>query len=123
MADSEEIKNTDKDINEIKHIYAVYCKDNSGITLLKKAYKSKSNAYKYVINKITTLLNIIDEEFRQASKHNMLPVGAQVIYTLYKMKQDNDLEQYEYFKDNHIKFFQYTARQPIMFYVSKLDLY
>lgn len=112
-----------EEIQDIKHIYAVYCKDNSGINILKKAYKSKSQAYTYVINKINTLLNIIDEEFKQISKHNVLPVGAQVIYTLYKMKQGNDLEQYEYFKDNHIKFFQYTARQPIMFYVSKLDLH
>jgi hypothetical protein len=112
-----------EDTEEITHIYAVYCKDESGINLLKKAYKSKSIAYKYVMNKITTLLNIIDEEFKQNSQHHILPVGAQVIYTLYKMKEGNYIEQYEYFKENHIKFFQYTARKPIMFYVSTLELH
>lgn len=112
-----------EDTEEITHIYAVYCKDESGITLLKKAYKSKSIAYKYVMNKITTLLNIIDVEFKQNSQHSILPVGAQVIYTLYKMKEGNYIEQYEYFKENHIKFFQYIARKPIMFYVSTLELH
>jgi hypothetical protein len=110
------------DTEEINQIYAVYCKDNSGITILKKAYKSKSSAYKYVVNKITTLLNIIDEEFKQTSEHHILPLGAQIIYTLYKMKDSDYVDQYEYFKENHVKFFQYTAKNPIMFYVSTLDL-
>jgi hypothetical protein len=90
--------------------------------LLKKAYKSKSAAYKYVVNKITTLLNIINEEFKQTSKHGILPVRAQLIYTLYNMKKWDDIKQYEYFKENYIKFFQYTSRKPIMFYVSTLEL-
>lgn len=110
------------DIDNTNHIYAVYCKDESGITLLKKAYKSKSSAYKYVVNKITTLLSIIDENFKKNSTNHILPVGAQVIYTLYKMKQDNYIEQYQYFEENHIKFFKHVARNPIMFYVSILEL-
>jgi hypothetical protein len=114
---------TDRDTERINHIYAVYCKDESGIHLLKTAYNSKSIAYEYVVNKITTLLNIIDEEFKQNSQSHMLPIGAHVIYTLYKMKTGNHIEQYEYFKENHIKFFNYTDRKPIMFYVSTLELH
>jgi hypothetical protein len=110
------------DTEEITHIYAVYCKDYSGITILKKAYKSKSQAYTYVVNKITTLLNIIDEEFKNESKNHVLPVGAQVIYTLYKMKNGDDILQYLYFKENYVKFFQYVAKPPVMFFVSTLDL-
>jgi hypothetical protein len=41
---------------------------------------------------------------------------------LYKMKDSDYVDQYEYFKENHVKFFQYTAKNPIMFYVSTLDL-
>ena len=113
----------DKDnnnIEEITNIYAVYCKDTNGVTILKKAYKSKYKAYKYAITKITTLLNIIDEEFKAEKK--MLPVGAQVIFTLLKMKEGNDIEQYEYFKENYVKFFQHVARPSVMFFVCTLEL-
>lgn len=110
-------------MEEITNLYAVYCKDENGVTILKKAYKAKLRAYKYVINKITTLLNIIDEDYRKNSEHNILPVGAQVIYTLYKMKEGNVFDQYEYFKENHVKFFQHTARKPVMFYVCTLELH
>jgi len=115
MGDTEEV-------TEVTEIYAVYCKDNSGINILKKAYKSKSQAYTYAINKITMLLNIIDEEFKHDSQHNILPVGAQVIYTLYKMKNGDDISQYLYFKDNYVKFFQYVAKPPVMFFVTALQL-
>lgn len=118
MGDTEEITQ----VTEVTEIYAVYCKDNSGINILKKAYKSKSQAYTYAINKITMLLNIIDEEFRHNSQHSILPVGAQVIYTLYKMKNGDDISQYLYFKDNYVKFFQYVAKPPVMFFVTALQL-
>lgn len=108
-------------MEEITNIYAVYCKDENGITILKKAYKSKLEAYKYVISKITTLLNIIDTEFKSSEKR-ILPVGAQVIFTLYKMKEGNYMEQYEYFKDNYTNFFRYVGKPPIMFFVSPLQL-
>lgn len=108
-------------MEEITNVYVVFCKDEKGITILKKAYKSKIAAYTYAVSKITTLLNIIDNEFKQSDK-NILPIGAQVIFTLYKMKEGNTLEQYEYFKENHKKFFQHVARHPIMFFVSTLDL-
>jgi hypothetical protein len=106
----------------VTHIYAVYCKDESGITILKKAYKSKAQAYRYVITKIKTLLNIINEDYKQNSENHILPVGAQVVYTIFNMKEGNDIEQYEYFKENHIKFFQHVAKKPVMFYVSTLEL-
>jgi hypothetical protein len=108
-------------MEEVTNIYAVFCKDQNGITILKKAYKSKLAAYTYAVSKITTLLNIIDTEFKNSDKH-ILPVGAQVIFTLYKMKDGNVFEQYEYFKENHQKFFQHVARHPIMFFVSILEL-
>lgn len=109
-------------MEEVTHIYAIYCKDDSGVTILKKAYKSKTQAYSYAVNKIKTLLNIINEDFKQNSENRILPVGAQVIYTLFNMKEGYDIDQYEYFKENYIKFFQYTARKPVMFYVSTLQL-
>lgn len=109
-------------MEDIANIYVVYCKDENGITILKKAYKSEEKAYAYAVSKITTLLNIIDKEFKDDSVNHILPVGAQVIFTLYKIKDGDTLSQYEYFKENHKKFFQYVVRHPIMFYVSKLDL-
>lgn len=109
-------------MEHVTHIYAVYCKDESGITILKKAYKSKAQAYRYVINKIKTLLNIINEDFKQNSESRILPVGAQVVYTVFHMKEGNDIDQYEYFKENYVKFFQYAARKPVMFFVSTLEL-
>jgi len=114
---------TEQDIiEEITCIYSVYCKDENGITLLKKAYKSKLDACRYATNKITTLLNIIYNDFKNNSEYNILPVGAQSIYTLYNMKKGNEIEQYEYFKDHHLIFFEYVQRKPIMFYVSTLEL-
>jgi hypothetical protein len=108
-------------MEEITNIYAVYCKDENGITILKKAYKSRLDAYKYVISKITTLLNIIDTEFR-ASDKRILPVGAQVIFTVYKMKEGSYIEQYEYFTENYKNFFRHVGKPPIMFFVSPLQL-
>ena len=105
-----------------QEIYVVYCKDDNGITILKKAYTSKSQAYQYVINKITQLLDIIVTDFKQHSKYKILPLGAQSIYHLYQTKEHDYIEQYEYFKENHIKFFQYVAKSPIMFYISPLQL-
>jgi hypothetical protein len=109
-------------MEEVTHIYAIYCKDESGITILKKAYKSKVQAYTYALNKIRTLLNIINEDYKHNSESRILPVGAQVIYTLFQMKNGNDIDQYEYFKENYVKFFQHVARKPVMFYVSTLEL-
>lgn len=109
-------------MEEITHVYAVYCKDDKGVTILKRAYKSKHKAYEYAVNKITTLLNIIDQDYKQNGQHRILPVGAQVIYTLYQMKNGNVYEQYEYFKENHVKYFQHVARIPVMFYVCTLEL-
>lgn len=109
-------------MEELTHIYTVYCKDENGITILNKAYKSKERAYKYVINKITTLLNIINDDYIKNSENHILPISAQLIYTLFKMKEGDDILQYEYFKEHHSKFFQYVARKPVMFYVSKLEL-
>jgi hypothetical protein len=100
-------------------IYCVYCKDDNGITILKKAYKSKLAAYNYAITKITTLLNIINNEFKQTKP---LPVNAQVIYTLFNMKHGDYIDQYEYFKQHYIKFFQFVAKPPVMFFVCKLQL-
>jgi hypothetical protein len=109
-------------MEEITHIYAIYCKDESGVTLLKKAYKSKSQAYSYAVNKITTLVNIINEDYKKNSETHILPISAQVIYTIFMMKSGNDLEQYEYFKENYVKFFKYVSHKPVMFYVSTLEL-
>jgi hypothetical protein len=106
----------------VTQIYAIFCKDESGITILNKAYKTKSQAYKYAVNKITSLLNIINEDFVNNSENHILPMGAQIIYTLYNMKNGNDISQYEYFNENHIKFFKHIKRHPIMFYVSTLEL-
>ena len=100
-----------------QEIYVVYSKDENGITILKKAYTSELQAYEYIINKITKLLDII----KQNTKHNILPIGAQVIYTLYHSKHTY-IEQYEYFKEHHIKFFQHVAKQPVMFYIIPLQL-
>lgn len=108
-------------MEEITCIYVVYCKDDSGINILNKAYKSKFNAYKYAVDKITTLLNLISEDFKK-SENKILPIGAQVIYTLYNMKKGNYYDQYDYFKANYMKFFQHVARKPVMFYVSALEL-
>lgn len=106
-------------------IYIVYCLDNqiqnNGVTILKKAFKIEQNAYDYALQKISKLLDIISNEYKQ-SDNKILPVGAQVIYTLFQMKQGNGNEQYEYFKDNYKMFFKYILRDPIMFYVSKLQL-
>lgn len=110
-------------MEEVTNVYAVYCKDENGVTILKKAYKAKLKAYQYAVNKITTLLNIIDNDYKQNSENRILPVGAQVIYTLYKMKDGNVFDQYEYFKENCVKFFQHTARKPVMFYVCTLELH
>lgn len=108
-------------MEEITNIYAVYCKDENGITILKKAYKSRLDAYKYVISKIITLLNIIDTEFK-SSENRILPVGAQVIFTLFHMKDGSYIEQYDYFKDNYKNFFRYVGKPAIMFFVSPLQL-
>jgi len=108
-------------MNANQIVYCVYCKDNSGITILKKAYINESDAYTYVIKKITTLLDIINEEFKH-TRNKILPVNAQVIYTLFKLKSGNDIEQYNYFKDNHVKFFQYVTKPPVMFFVCPLQL-
>jgi hypothetical protein len=108
-------------MEEITNIYVVFCKDENGVNILKKAYKSKYEAYKYANSKITTLLNIIDDEFKHSDKH-ILPVGAQVIFTLYKMKDGSCMEQYEYFKENYKNFFRHVGKPPIMFLVSTLDL-
>ena len=102
-------------------IYSIYCKDESGITILKKAYKSKLAAYTYAITKITTLLNIINDEFKQTNTRT-LPTNAQIIYTLFKLKDGDFIEQYNYFKEHYIKFFQYVAKPPIMFFVCTLQL-
>ena len=106
--------------NEIEKIYTVYCKDTSGITLLKKAFRLEYKAYEYAILKITTLLNIINEEYK-LSPAKTLPTTAQSIFVLYNMKYDHR-EKYDYFKENHIRFFRYVMREPIMFYVSQLQL-
>jgi len=111
----------DNDDDNENFIYCVYCKDDNGITILKKAYKSKLAAYTYAITKITTLLNIISNEFKQ-SPTKILPTNAQVIYTLFNLKDGNYIEQYNYFKENYIKFFQYVAKPPIMFFVCTLQL-
>ena len=108
-------------MEEITHIYVIYCKDENGITILKKAYKSKFEAYKYAISKITTLLNIIDTEFKNSEKR-VLPFPSQAILTLYKMKEGNHIDQYDYFKENYTKFFHYIGKNPIMFFVSTLEL-
>lgn len=105
-----------------QEIYVVYCKDDNGITILKKAYSSESQAYQYVINKITQLLDIIVTDYKENSQYKVLPVGAQIIYNLYHSKNYNYIEQYEYFKEHHVKFFQYVAKQSVMFYISPLQL-
>lgn len=108
-------------MEEITHIYSIFCKDESGITILNKAYKSKLQAYKYAVYKITSLLNIINQDFIENSQCHVLPMGANIIYTLYNMKND-EISKYEYFKENYIQFFQHLKRPPVMFYVSTLEL-
>lgn len=106
-------------IPEQKLIYTVYSKDNDGIKLLKKAFYSKNKAYEYALNKIITILNIINEEFKD-TENKTLPLGAQVIYVLFNNMYG--LEKYNYFKDNHIKFFRHVLKDPIMFYVAELNI-
>lgn len=103
------------------YIYTVYSKDNNGIKLLNKAFVSKQKAYEYALNKIKTLLNIINDEFKETN-NGTLPLAAQVIYVLFKQKEYSTFEQYNYFKENYKAFFRHTLKEPIMFFVSELHL-
>lgn len=104
-----------------KYVYTVYCKHNLQITLLNKAFKSEITAYQYALIKIKQLLSIINEEFKE-SVNGILPLGAQVIYFLFQQKSYDDIEQYEYFKENYKDFFKYILREPTMFFISRLEI-
>lgn len=100
-----------------RHIFTVYCRDLSGVTLLNKAFKCKEYAYMYAVTKITNLLEIINLEYKDC----IMPLRATVIFANYKSKH-NDIEKYNYFKDNYKNFFNLVLRDPIMFFVSVLLL-
>jgi hypothetical protein len=100
-------------------IYIIYSKDNKGIKILNKAFYHEKKAYDYVLNKIKTLLNIINDEFKERPNRT-LPLGAQVIYVIFQQKYG--IDQYDYFKENYIKYFQYVCKEPLMFFVSKLNI-
>ena len=104
--------------NYKEYIYTVYSKDDSGIKLLNKAFKSKEKAYEYALNKVKKLLDIINDEFKYA----ILPIPAQLIYVLFKQKEFSIFKQYEYFRQNYIDFFKHILKEPIMFFVSELQL-
>jgi hypothetical protein len=115
----------DFDYNEVdddyckEYLYTVYCKDNTGVTLLKKAFRTKSSAYKYALNKIKRLLTIINDEFKNTDV-GILPLHANIIYVVFQKKYD--IEQYEYFKENYEMFFKYIVKDPVMFFVARLEI-
>lgn len=104
-----------------KYVFTVYCDHHSQITLLNKAFTSELNAYEYALTKIKKLLSIICTEFKN-TPNGTLPLGAQVIYVLFEQKEYNVFEQYDYFMDNYIKFFQYVIKEPTMFFISRLEI-
>jgi hypothetical protein len=117
---------TQSNLNKITHIYTVYFKEiiqeNNNYVFLKKAFKQKELAYEYTISKITTLLNNINDEFKTKKEYyNVLPIGAQVIFISYN-KLNNNIDKYNYYKENYIQFFRYVLKPPIMFCVSEHNL-
>lgn len=100
-------------------VFTVYCKDSDGVTLLNKAFKDKGKAERYALQKITTLLSIINDEYRNSAACT-LPIGAQFIYIMFLKQSEN--EQYDYFKEHHKQFFRHVLREPIMFFVAQLEL-
>lgn len=104
-------------------IYTIYSKEiienEIKINFLKKAFKNEEKAYEYSVSKITMLLNIINDEFKNNSEYyNVLPIKAQVIYIMYN-KLYNNVEKYNYYKENYLQFFKFVLKNPIMFYVSQ----
>lgn len=115
----EEYQNTDT-------VYTIFSKtiDNENIphfTLLKKAFKSRSSACEYAVSKITTMLNVISNDYKQNTRQCILPIHANVIYTVYNMKF-NDIDKYEYFLEEHTRFFHGISFNKTMFFVSEHKL-
>ena len=100
----------------VEYIYSVYCKNGNQFNLLKKVFKNKYDACKYALNKINNILEDISDEY--LSNKSVLPLPAQLIYTLFKMKGPNNIDQYNYIYENYKKFFKEIDRESIMFIVS-----
>lgn len=117
---------TQLNLNEIDHVFTVYSKeiiqDNVKYVFLKKAFKQKELAYEYTVSKITSLLDNINDEFKTKKEYyNVLPIGAQLIYTMYNNLKNN-YDKYNYYKQNYIQFFRYVLKTPIIFCVSEHNL-
>ena len=118
---------TQSNLNEIKHVFTVYSKeiikdDIINYVFLKKAFKQKELAYEYTVSKITSLLNSINDEFKTKKEYYyILPIGAQTIYMSYN-KLNNNIDKYNYYKENYIQFFRYVLKTPVMFCVSEHNL-
>lgn len=118
--------NIQLNLNEINHVFTVYSKeiiqDNVKYVFLKKAFKQKELAYEYTVSKITSLLDNINDEFKTKKEYyNVLPIGAQLIYTMYNNLKNN-YDKYNYYKQNYIQFFRYVLKTPIIFCVSEHNL-
>lgn len=116
-----ELSEISKTGNIKKFIYTVYCKDLNGITLLNKAFIEKDDAYNYAVTKISKLLAIINTEFVQNTKEKIMPLECTLINLHYKL--NNDIyEKYIFFQKNYKRFFFVAKLDPIMFFVSTLEL-
>ena len=107
---------------KLTQVFTIYCKteDENKIpyfNLLKKAFRCKFSACQYAISKITQMLNEISIEYKD-SEYRTLPIHSSVIYTLFNMKRV-PIEKYEYFLQEHKKFFRGISYTPTMFFVSE----
>jgi hypothetical protein len=114
------------DYENMDTVYTIFSKttDNENIphfTLLKKAFRTRNSACEYAISKITTMLNEINNDYKQNDERRILPIHATLIYTLYNMKGD-DVEKYEYFLAEYKKFFHGISFPETMFFVSEHKL-
>lgn len=107
------------DDNVIYTIYMKYIKDDvSQIKLLKKAFKEKTKAIEYIVKKINEMLKEISNDYKLNNENKILPIKANVIYTIYENKVDL-IEKYEYFLSEYKNFFNYISGLETMFFISE----